>query len=181
MKIQFRRLIPGALAGALVLAVCLSFKRVHAENAPPAAESAASTSIADVAWIAGHWGLEQPAGTLEEIWSAPRGDCMMGMFRWMKNDKLWIYELLTIREEAGTLVFRFRHFGKALEAWEAKDQPLTYRLKSLTSDEAVFENSESEKAARYIFRRSGDDALLIRLESEKDGRVGADEFSYRRQ
>jgi len=176
----FRRLIPGALVCALALSASLALRRVQAGNDPPAAASAASARIAEVAWIAGHWGLEQPGGSLEEIWSEPQGDCMMGVFRWMKGERVWIYELLTIREEEGTLVFRFRHFGKGLEAWEPKDQPLTYRLKSLTPGEAVFENPESDKARRYIFRKSGD-AMVVRLESEKDGRVGADEFPYRRQ
>lgn len=142
------------------------------------ATSSAPPRIADVAWIAGRWQLEQGEGVLEEVWSEPSGDCMMGMFRWLKNGKVWIYELLTIREEEDSLVFRFRHFDKGLTAWEPKEAPLTYRLKSVGPDEVVFQDSSNAK--RYIFRRTGPDSMLVRLEEETDGRIGADDFAYHR-
>ena len=80
--------------------------------------------IADVAWIAGHWETVFQDSLLQEHWSEPAGDSMMGMFRWLKKDKTWIYELLTIREESGSLVFRFRHFSDKLSAWEEKESRL---------------------------------------------------------
>jgi hypothetical protein len=37
--------------------------------------------IADLAWIQGRWVGEGLGGTVEEIWSPPIGDSMLGMFR----------------------------------------------------------------------------------------------------
>ena len=143
-------------------------------------EKSASVDINEVAWIAGHWVKEQEGARLEEIWSKPDGDCMMGMFRWVKGGKVWIYELLTIRAEEGTLVFRFRHFSNEMGAWEPKEEPLTYRLTSLSQHEAVFENPKSEKHRLYAFQREGDDTLIVRVGALRNGKISASEFRYRK-
>jgi hypothetical protein len=134
--------------------------------------------IADVAWIAGHWESKRPAALLQEHWSEPAGDGMMGMFRWLKKDKTWIYEILAIREEGGSLVFRFRHFSDKMHAWEEKEKPLMFRLVSLTKREAVFENPSGDDPGRYIFSRPDDKTLLVKVGSKKAGTVEFNEFRY---
>jgi len=135
--------------------------------------------IGDVAWIAGHWAMER-GGRLEEIWSKPDGNCMVGMFRWVKQDKVWIYEILTIREESGTLVFRFRHFSDELDAWEPKAEPLTYRLSSIKDDEVVFTNPDSDKYRMISFTRDNDKQMTVRVGTFHDGKLQTTEFSYHR-
>jgi len=168
------------IVAALCLAPSLTFEPGFAGDELGTSDTPPAARIADVAWIAGRWTLAKGDGLLEELWSAPEGDCMMGVFRWIRNGKVWIYELLTIREENGSLAFRFRHFGNDMNAWEEKDKPISYGLNSLSQNEVIFENTDSEKARRYIFRKT-DDGMLVRLESEKDGRIGADEFPYKCQ
>ena len=143
--------------------------------------SGAAARISDVAWIAGRWSLDREDGRLEEVWSEPAGDCMMGMFRWLKEGRVWIYEMLTIREEAGTLVLRFRHFSESLVAWEPKEEPLTYRLTRVNDTEAVFENPESESHRMYAFRRVGENELLVRVGAVRNGEVRTSDFAYRRR
>lgn len=138
-------------------------------------------SIADVAWIAGEWANEDGSNRLEESWSVPRGDSMIGMFRWLKGGKVWIYELLAIREEDETLVFRFRHFSNEMSAWESKTEPLTYRLASLSDNEAVFENASSESHRRYSFRRTDLNTLVIQVGAMRGGKISSSEFVFRRQ
>jgi len=153
--------------------------RANAVSGDEAGDSAPA-SIETVAWIAGHWGQERPGGLLEEIWSKPQGDSMMGVFRWIKKGKVWIYEILTIREEEGTLVLRFRHFSDKLSTWEPKDEPITYRLTKATDREAIFENPESDKFRRFAFRLDGDD-MVVSVGSFRDGKVSSSEFRYSRQ
>lgn len=141
-------------------------------------------SIADVAWIAGNWTKEDGEDRLEELWSEPRGDSMMGMFRWVKDGKVWIYELMTIREEpvgeAGvpTLVFRFRHFSNDMNAWEPKNEPIAYRLVSLGDNEAVFENPSSGTHRRYSIHRTDPGTLVVRVGAMRDGKLSSSEFVY---
>lgn len=148
---------------------------------PSSGSQATPPRVADLKWIAGHWSMQKNADTLEEIWSKPAGGCLMGMFRWIKDGNVWIYELLTIRDEKDGPVFRFRHFSKELGAWEDKDQPLTFRYVSHTDNEVIFENPQRKRMHRYIFRRDGPETLVIRLEGKKDGQPVSDEFRYTRR
>ena len=85
-------------------------------NTSPAAE------IHQIDWIAGHWKGEAFGGHVEEVWSKPAGGAMMGMFRLVQGDEVGFYELLTLLEEDGSLVFRLKHFNSDLTGWEEKNE-----------------------------------------------------------
>ena len=165
----------------VALFVCMAVFVGLCEAASEENGSGAKARIGDVAWIAGRWSLDREDGRLEEVWSEPAGDCMMGMFRWLKEGRVWIYEMLTIREEAGTLVMRFRHFSDSLVTWEPKEEPLTYRLTRVSDTEAVFENPGSESHRLFAFQRVGDDELLVRVGAVRNGEVRTSDFAYRRR
>lgn len=77
---------------------------------------ASKPALAQLAWIAGHW-VDESDGTLsEEIWTAPSGDSMIGMWRYVGKGKLQIFEILSITDEAGGPVFRLRHFDPRMVA-----------------------------------------------------------------
>src|SRR5262245_12483299 len=70
------------------------------EKSPPA-------TIADAAFLTGHWSGNGLGGTFEEIWTAPKNGVMVGMYRGLKDGgDPSFYELLTIRETAGTIELR---------------------------------------------------------------------------
>ena len=167
--------------GLLIAGVSLAAHAVaHGSDETPS-PSVVKASIADVAWIAGEWAREDDKDRLEETWSRPRGDSMIGMFRWLKDGKVWIYELFTIREERGTLVFRFRHFGNDMSSWEPKSEPLTYQLASFGDDEVVFENPSSDSHRRYTFYRPDLNTLVVRVGALRQGKISSSEFVYHRQ
>ena len=93
---------------------------------PPARGHAATGGLLDardVAFMAGRW-LDEEEGTLsEEIWSAPGGDSMVGMWRLSVGRKVKVFEFLTMVEEEGKVAFRLRHFDRRGVAWEEKDKP----------------------------------------------------------
>jgi hypothetical protein len=137
----------------------------------PTARPAAA--IVDVAWIAGHWRGEALGGTAEEVWSPPLGGTMMGMYRLLNGESVRFYELLTIVEEAGSLILRLKHFNPDLTGWEAQDETVEFRLVRLTANEAYFDG--------MTFRRSDEDRLHVFVASHRnDGSVHELEFPYRR-
>ena len=140
-----------------------------------------SVQVSDLSFIEGHWVADLGGDQLEEIWSAPTGDSLVGMFRWIKNGRVWIYELLTIRREADGIVFRFRHFSNELVPWEPKDAPLTFKLVSFSEGKAVFENPEHE-TRRYSFIKDGEKGLRVHLQAFEDGKLTpGDVFEYHRK
>ena len=44
-------------------------------------------TLADIAWLSGHWRGEAFGGITEEIWSPPLGDSMMGSFKLVSEGK----------------------------------------------------------------------------------------------
>ncbi len=138
--------------------------------------------LTDLAWIQGHWTLDQGDDRLDEIWSPPVGDSMMGVFRWIKKGgKVWMFELLTIIDDGDAIWFRFKHFDRKLRGWEEKDESMQFRLARTTNKEAVFDNPKPGNPHRVIFRRLGDDKLLVRLEGEDKGKPTTADFVYHRK
>lgn len=179
---MFKPIVRSTGLAGMALALLLVGCAVRSDewgHAGSRAESA-GPRISDVAWIAGNWIKRDGKNLLQELWTEPTGDSMVGSFRWIKDGKVWIYELMTIREEGGTLVFRFRHFASDMTAWEPKTEPITYRLLSLGDREAVFENPNDAKHHRYELSRPDDKTLLVRVGAKREGKIAYNEFRYTR-
>ncbi len=168
----------------LALLFVLSAAAAPAGN-PPATRSVRSgssqaASLQDLAWIAGRWQGELRGAPIEETWGAPSGDNMVGMFRAVRDGKVRFYEIMVIEQEATGPVFRLKHFNRNLAGWEEKEAPQAYPLASSKPGEAVFESSDKEKPLRFIYRKTADDSLVIRIESVKDGKPSAQVFQFTR-
>lgn len=143
---------------------------------PPAPVKA---TLEDVAFMAGHWVGGEDGDLSEEIWAAPSGDSMMGMWRYVAKGQTRIYEILTLTAEGDGVVLRIRHFNPKLVGREEKDRAVELPLVAKGPREAVFEGPEYnvKGAVRLTYRRSADDALVGVL--EKEGKK--EEFSFRRR
>lgn len=146
----------------------------------PAAASPASSKLAPLAFISGLWQTETGGDQLEEYWSPPAGDSMMGVFRWMKGGKVWMNELITIVDEGDQVVFRLKHFDAKMVGWEEKAECLTLKLVRSSANEVVFEESKPEQPLRITYRKAGEDSLQVSLERSRDGKTKTDEFTFRR-
>lgn len=149
---------------------------------PRAADGQAAPAIADLDWLSGAWVLERTGERLEEWWSTPVGNSMVGHFRWIRDGDLWITEMVSITEEPGEVVFRLRHFSADMRAWEAADDAFTYRLTDRATGRMVFTIVEPRagRPSRFIYESLPGDSLLVRLEGEEDGRPSTQDFRYAR-
>ena len=161
---------------ALILAV-VAIGAVNAESGCLQTGSAEKTALADLAFIAGQWRGELRGGKTEENWSAPLGDAMMGVFRYVKGGRAVFYEMLLIEMSSAGPVLRLKHFHPGLKGWEEKDEVFSYPLIELRKERAVFERAD--KNSRLIFQRTSDATLSIWLEQTKDGKTSSEEFKYR--
>jgi Domain of unknown function (DUF6265) len=152
-----------ALLGAMLL--------ITRAAAQPAA------TLADLAFIAGHWQGEPEGAFIEEIWSAPNGNTMMGSFRYMQEGEAVFFELMTIDTIDPVPTLRIKHFSAGLIAWEDKEEVHLFPLVRLEGREAVFEQADGQK--RLIYRQNGDEMVVI-LEEMKAGAWTAEHFPFRR-
>ena len=141
---------------------------------PSKPEPAPRATLADFAWLAGHWTGTGLGGSSEEMWMPAAGGAMLGSFRQMKDGAVVFYELLTFVERDDTVVLRLKHFNADLTGWEEKAQVLEFRLVELTATKAVFD--------AMTFLRDGDDAfrVTLRIRDRKTGDVREEVFQYRR-
>lgn len=142
-----------------------------------AASPAPRAAIADLAWLAGHWESAVEGGVSEEVWTAPAGDSMMGMWRYVAGGRPRVFEILTITAEEGGPVLRLRHFDPRLVAREERDAPIALPLVSAGAREATFAGRGTEGTVRITYRRDGD-VLVSTL--EKEGRP-PQPFRFRRR
>jgi hypothetical protein len=76
-------------------------------HAAPAAPPPIAATLADVAFLEGHWRGGDPGELSEEVWSAPEGDSMVGMWRYVAKGRARLFEMLSLKE-GGRQEFRFR-------------------------------------------------------------------------
>lgn len=142
-----------------------------------AADSAVRT-VGELDWIAGHWTGEMWKGQVEEVWTTASAGVMMGMFRFTRDGKLNIYELLAIEQEADGPVLRLRHFRRGLTPVET--DAIAMHLVKSSAGEAVFE-TRAGKRVKLQFRRTGADAMEILLERDGENGPKTDVFRYARK
>ena len=114
-----------------------------------------SASLEEVAWLSGHWRGEGLGGTIEEVWSPPQGDSMVGAFKLMKAGTVSMYELCAIVEEHDRIAMWVKHFNPDFTGWEEK------------SDKVVFPLIRIEPGALYFegltFKQLDDDTIDVYL------------------
>jgi hypothetical protein len=109
--------------------------------AQPASPSRESGTIENLGFLAGAWRSSGDDGIVEEMWSRPEGNNLMGAFRWLTpRGDARMFEMLTISaEKDGVIRLRLRHYTPALGAKEDKDKPLTLKLVHVSALRAEFD------------------------------------------
>jgi hypothetical protein len=112
---RMRHVLALALAALLPSLALAQSKQTANTLKLDARENMPKATIADAAWLAGHWAGEGLGGFAEEVWSPPHGNSMMGMFRVVgKDGKVTLHEILTLVERDGSLVLKLKHFDADL-------------------------------------------------------------------
>jgi len=157
---------------SIVITVSLLFAGAvtHSLDAQTPTAVPATGKVADLAWLAGRWTGQMFGQPCEEHWMKSEGKSMVGMFRLGPAGAKPVFEMMLIEEEEAGLMFRLRHFGTKLVAWE-KDEPVTMKLTKLADKEATFEPAGKTDLKRMTYRRESDDKLFIELQHDSDGKV----------
>lgn len=99
------------------------------------------TPLAGLGFLAGTWSGLMEGDPVEETWSAPAGDSIIGMFRWQHEGRTTMWELLSIRAEDGASVLRLRHFGADLTPWKGEcDALASCKATTIEKHRVVFTN-----------------------------------------
>src|ERR1700749_1954161 len=121
-----------------------------------------TVTLNDLSFISGHSRGDLGGGIADEEWSQPIGDTMMGMYCFVKDGKVQMYEMMAIKETANGPVLRLKHYNPGLQAWEEKSKVWDFPLVKFSPRDATFETAD--KSIRIEYRAAGSGILEATLE-----------------
>lgn len=126
-------------------------------------------TVADLAWLSGSWATAKGKVQIEEHWTKPAGDSMIGMGRTVSDGKTVFYEYLRIEARADGIYY----------VAHPKARPGTdFKLTRLQGKEALFENPVHDNPKKILYRKNPDGSLTARVEGEEKGKPVSEEFHY---
>jgi gluconolactonase len=113
-------------------------------------------AIEELSFLAGAWRGTSDGAFVEELWSRPEGEAILGAFRWHgpKGGGLRMSELLAITREADAVRLRLRHFDPRMRGREPIDRPMVLVLRS-------FERTRDGGRLRFAAERDAGDLVSI--------------------
>jgi hypothetical protein len=126
-------------------------------------------AIDALSWLAGSWSGESGGILMEEHWTAPKGNSMVGMHRDVGKGRTMLFEFLRIEQKGDQIVYLSMPNGRS---------PATaFPLKELSGTRVVFENPAHDFPQRIIYWKDGND-LRARIEGTMDGKPGSEEWRW---
>jgi hypothetical protein len=122
-------------------------------------------------WMSGCWSMAAGPMTIDEQWSKPAAETLLGASRTMKQGRTVFHEFMRI-EQQGTEVTYTPRIGTSAK-------PVTFRLIKQTADEVVFENAAHDFPQRIIYRKTAG-GLHARIEGVDKGKPRSEDFPYKR-
>jgi hypothetical protein len=167
-----------------ILILVLNFQGWFGFKVPVRAETTKPVAMhQQLAFLQGTWtGKTEKGAYVEEYWSRPAGDTMIGHCRFIADGKTTFYELLAIVWEPDRVVLKMRHFDKDFLGWDESAEAGDCVLVSCTSSEVLFENSNSQHKVRVSYRKLDrrDEAIQTIVEDTRDGQTRRYPFEYHR-
>jgi hypothetical protein len=130
---------------SIVLLLLVTGSSIFGQHTIKLTGSSPSASLDQVSWISGHWHGEAFGGVVEEVWTEPLGNSMMGSFKLVVDGQVSFYEICIIREIGETILFQLKHFNGDLTGWEEKGETVDFPLVKVEKDKVYFDQFTIER------------------------------------
>lgn len=134
--------------------------------------SADEVTQADFAFLAGMWRGTGFGGHSEEIWMPPSNGRVFGIFTQSNDGELVFSEYMEITKQEEEWVLRLKHFNPDFSGWEEKTDYVTFHLRSVAKNEAVF--------GGLSYKVVGDDLTVSLRLQQDDGSITTETFNFTR-
>ena len=135
-------------------------------------EIALALTLYDIAWLSGDWQLTSGTRCVEEHWTAPSSNMLVGTSRTVEGNRTVAFEFLRIEARADGVFYIAQPSGRP---------PVDFKLATEPGPELVFVNpGHADHLKRIVYRRQGAAGVAARIEGEDGGRPFAVDYPYRR-
>lgn len=118
--------------------------------------AAPSPPLSAISFMSGCWTGASPNGaTIEEHYSAPSENVLIGMTRYVRSGRVVDFEFTTVERTDSTFVMTPRPKGVKSNSFPLKD---------VSNGRATWENLKHDFPQRIIYRRGTDGSLIARIE-----------------
>ncbi len=124
-----------------------------------------------LAWLAGDWEMATPGGVVEEHWTSPSANLLVGMSRTVRDGRTTAFEFIRVERRAEGVFYVAQPGGRP---------PTDFRLSSASAAELVFEGDGRDRVRRIVYRKEGD-GLVATVEGEQQGTAFRQEYRYARR
>ena len=101
-----------------------------------------AATVADLAWMSGHWTGEEKGTVMEEIWTSPRGGLLLGMHRDVNAKGNTFFEFLRIEETNEGILYLAQPKGAV---------PTPFRMVEISDNRVVFANPQHDYPQRITY------------------------------
>ena len=128
-------------------------------------------SLADIGWLAGNWEMSAGARCIEEHWTAPSSNLLVGMSRTVEGGRTTSFEFVRIEARVDGIYYVAQPGGRP---------PVDFKLASDVASELVFVNpGHADHLKRIVYRHQAGEGFTARIEGEDSGRPFAVDYPYR--
>src|SRR4051812_26502695 len=111
-------------------------------------EIALAVTLHDIAWLAGEWQMASTRQCVEEQWTAPSTNLLVGMSRTVADGRTTSFEYIRIEARPDGIFYVAQPGGRP---------PVDFKLVSESSTELVFVNpGHADQLKKIIYRREAD-------------------------
>jgi hypothetical protein len=133
------------------------------------ARQPAKPTLTDLAWMAGSWAGTARGIAMEEHWTSPKGNSMVGLHRDVGKGRTLLFEFLRIEQQGDQIVY--------LSMPNGRSPATSFPLKEVSGTRVVFENPTHDFPQRIIYWMDGAD-LRARIEGTMNGKAGGEEWRW---
>lgn len=127
--------------------------------------------IEKLSWLSGCWEERKESKSIEEFWTKPNGQTMLGLSRVIKNGKTVSFEFMRLVETEAGIDFIALPKGQ---------EQASFHLAGPASEELVFENPNHDFPQKIIYRKVSDKEIFARIEGKEKGISRHMDFAYKR-
>jgi hypothetical protein len=112
--------------------------------------------------MAGDWrNTANPTGA-QERWTVAPGGVLMGSAWEANQDGKGYAEIMTVREESGSIQMILRHFDMALnKAWEERTTPMVFTESACDGRSATFDGQGDHTGEHLTYSRSAKTLVIV--------------------